>query len=183
MIVISVKANKRKVIMVATAVVLLLAAVCAWSFGRNAAAPTAGTEYGLAAGTDAQRKAFLAQFGWEIAEDPVEICEVMIPEMFNEVYEAYNILQKEQGFDLSRYKGKRVKRWTYEITNYPDVGENTRVYADLLIHDGKVIGGNVGTREAEGFLQGFRRDSAPMTRPENDSSVPDEASSGITSGT
>ena len=66
-----------------------------------------------------QRVAFLSQFGWSFDEDPVEVAEVIIPPEFDEVYEKYNAIQKEQGFDLTKYQGKRVKRWTYAIKNYP----------------------------------------------------------------
>ena len=69
--------------------------------------------------------------------------------------------------DLSRYMGKRVKRWTYEITNYPNLTDSTRVYADLLIYDGRVIGGSIGTREADGFMQGFRRNAEQLPLPQS----------------
>lgn len=108
-----------------------------------------------AAGTEAQRRDYLASFGWELAADPVEIRQVTIPDVFNDVYVRYNDMQKAQGMDLSRYCGKTAKRWTYEITNYPDAGSR-RVYADLLIYNGQVIGGSIGTREADGFMHGFR---------------------------
>ena len=105
--------------------------------------------------TDEQRRAFLASCGRELAADPVEIRQVIIPEVFNEVYTQYNAMQKEQGFDLTRYRGKTARRWTDEVTNYP--GTESRIYADLLIYDGRIIGGSIGTREADGFMHGFRR--------------------------
>ncbi len=108
-----------------------------------------------AAGSEEQRRAYLTSFGWELAADPVEIRQVTIPDVFNDVYTQYNDMQKAQGMDLTRYRGKTAKRWTYEITNYPDAGDR-RVYADLLIYNGQVIGGSIGTREADGFMHGFR---------------------------
>lgn len=108
-----------------------------------------------AAATDEQRRGYLASFGWTLADDPVEIRQVTIPDVFNDVYTQYNDMQKAQGMDLTRYRGKTAKRWTYEITNYPDAG-GRRVYADLLIYDGRIIGGSIGTREADGFMHGFR---------------------------
>ncbi len=114
--------------------------------------------------TDDQRRAFLASFGWELAADPVEIRQVIIPEVFNEVYTQYNTMQQAQGFDLMRYRGKTARRWTYEVTNYPDAGKR-RIYADLLVYDGRIIGGSIGTREADGFMHGFQH---PGTTAEND---------------
>lgn len=159
--VVSIQMKKKQWIGLAVlAVLLILAIVLAV---RPHRAVTASADFSCDAATDAQRKAFLAQFGWTVQDDPVEICEVIIPDTFNDVYRAYNELQKSQGLDLTRYMGKRVKRWTYELTNYPDGDAKTRVYADLLISDGRVIGGSIGTRAADGFMRGFRRDSAEWT--------------------
>ena len=108
----------------------------------------------LLAQTNEQRIAFLKQFGWEVAADPAEVVEVCIPTEFDEVYEKYNIIQKKQGFDLADYKGKRVKRWSYEVTNYPNTPQNVR--ANLLVLDGRIIGGDVCSIELNGFMHGFK---------------------------
>ena len=100
------------------------------------------------------RITFLNAFGWEVAEDPVYIEEITIPEDFNEVYETYNQLQKEQGLDLSRYRGKTVRRYTYQVLNYPDAEET--VYANLLICKNRVIGGDVCSSRYHGFMHGFQ---------------------------
>lgn len=151
----SFKLKKKQVI--AAVLLMLLAIGALWTaLSGSGASATVSTGYDRSAETDAQRKAFLAQCGWQTAEDPMEVREVIIPAEFNAVYTEYNALQQAQGFDLARYKGKRVKRWTYEITNYPDQTDHLRVYADLLVYGGQVIGGNVGTREVNGFMHGFR---------------------------
>ena len=77
----------------------------------------------------------------------------MIPEEFDDRYTNYLALQSEQGFDLSKYQGKRVKRYTYEITNYPS-GE-TGVQVSLLIYRNTVIGGEVFTTSLDGFMHGL----------------------------
>lgn len=171
MMVISFKLQKKQLLVLLVLAVLLVGAlVFAAVNGGNARAVSAG--YVLDASTDAQRKAFLAQYGWTTAADPVEICEVIIPEQFNDVYTQYNALQQTQGFDLMPFRGQRVKRWTYEITNYPSETDGLRVYADLLVRDGKVIGGNVGTRAADGFLHGFARGSALLQNGASSERVP-----------
>ncbi len=102
-----------------------------------------------------QRVAFLEYFGWKVVSDPTEVSEVAIPAEFDEVYQNYNAIQKQQGLDLEGYKGKTVQRFAYLITNYPDGKAN--VYAHLLICDNVIIGGDVASTELDGFMHGFLR--------------------------
>ena len=165
MIVWSVKVKKKHIWMAAAAAVALLAAVIGIVV-QGSRALTAGARMSAAAETEEQRKAFLQGLGWETAEDPVEIRQVTIPDTFNEVYRQYNELQQEQGYDLTPYQGKTVKRWTYEITNYPGAA-GERVYADLLICRGKIIGGSIGTRSTCGFMHGLRSVPPVSAPPES----------------
>ena len=79
--------------------------------------------------------------------------ELIIPEEFDDTYTQYLALQSGQGFDLTQYSGKRVKRYTYEITNYP-TGESG-VQAGLLIYKNTVIGGDVLSSQLGGFIHGL----------------------------
>ncbi len=110
----------------------------------------------MKAGDNTDRIAFLSQFGWEVSEDPIEVSEVIIPDEFDSTYEKYNEIQKEQNLDLTKYKGQRVKKWTYEIKNYPSM-ENSDgiVRANLLVYDGVVVGGDVCSIELDGFMHTF----------------------------
>lgn len=160
MFVLSVKASRKKLLLAVAAVVaVILVLILVGTARRSAVQTSAG--YQLQAADDAQRRAFLSQYGWETGEEPTEICEVIIPETFDAVYQKYNDLQKTQEFDLTRFQGKRVKRWTYEIQNYP--GYEGTVYANLLVYDGAVIGGDVCSKALDGFMQGFRRNSEPIS--------------------
>ena len=85
----------------------------------------------IKASTESERLSFISQFGWEVDEDPVEVCEVIIPTEFDETYTQYNEIQIEQGFDLKIYSGMRVKRWTYSVKNYP--GYENKNYIRLNI--------------------------------------------------
>ena len=117
--------------------ILLLAA------GRN----------GLPVGaTDPQRRAFLASYGWELGEG-TERGTVKIPSEFDAVYENYNTLQLKQGFDLGKYAGKEVRRFQYEVINYPNY--SGKIYANLLIYDEKIIGGDIYAAALDGFIHGF----------------------------
>ena len=99
------------------------------------------------------RVEFLRRFGWEVEGEPSETVNVTVPEVFDEIFEGYNKLQNEQGLDLSRYRRKTVTRYTYTVTNYPHY--DGVVYATLLVYRGRVIGGDVCSAEADGFIHGF----------------------------
>lgn len=101
---------------------------------------------------------FISQFGWQVKETPVEEVEVTVPESFDKVYLGYNEMQKEQGLNLSKYKGKTVTRYTYEVTNYPDY--DGTVYISLLVYKDKVVAGDVCSADVNGFVHGFE---APET--------------------
>ena len=100
-----------------------------------------------------EREQFLAQFGWEVDSDPLDARDVIIPAEFDETYTKYNEIQKPLGFDLTKYKGKRVKKWVYKVTNYPRISDN--VTATLLISDGKVIGGDISSTGSKKFTHSF----------------------------
>ena len=101
------------------------------------------------------RVAFLGQFGWQVKPDPVACVEVRIPGEFDKVMSAYNEIQKGQGLDLAKYKGKTVQRYTYEITNYD--GYNGVVYANIIVYRNKVIAGDVCSADVSGFMHGLER--------------------------
>lgn len=117
---------------------------------------TAGVGESLHAATNEQRIAFLTQYGWEVSQEPVEVKEIVIPETFGDVYNNYNKIQTEQGFELTDYQGKSVKRWTYTVTNYPGYEEKECVLANILVYEDKVIGGDICSTELDGFMHTFK---------------------------
>ncbi len=104
--------------------------------------------------TEEDRIAFLTQFGWETAETPLEQTDVTVPTEFDKILKSYNEVQKQQGLDLTKYKGKTVTRYTYEIKNYP--GYDGKVYANVLIYKNRVIGGDICSADVKGFIHGFK---------------------------
>lgn len=96
---------------------------------------------------------FLESFGWKVDPVAVEKEEVTIPAEFDKVFINYNQIQKSQGLDLSLYKRKKVKRYTFSVTNYPNY-EGT-VYANVIIYRHRVIGGDICSAAPEGFVWGF----------------------------
>ncbi len=97
--------------------------------------------------------AFLAQFGWETEKTPLEEVKIRIPTEFDKVMNSYNELQRGQGLDLSKYRGKEVTRYTFRITNYPDY--DGEVMANVIIYKNRVIGGDICTSDVTGFICGF----------------------------
>lgn len=154
MFVFSIKSSKLKIALTAFAAVLAVAAVVLLiNRGKPAVSDNA---ISLKASNASERAAFLSQFGWEIEEDPVEVAEVIIPAEFDRGYEKYNEIQKAQNLDLTPYAGKRAKRWTYNIKNYPGYeGDSGTVQANILVYEGAVIGGDICSTELDGFMQGF----------------------------
>ena len=106
--------------------------------------------------TDADRVALLSSFGWQVAgEAPSATVEFPLPEEFDRVLLGYNELQKAQGLDLARYKGKTVTRYTYEITNYE--GYEGKVYANLIMYKNKVVAADITSADPQGFVHGLRK--------------------------
>ena len=104
---------------------------------------------------------FLKSFGWEVQNTPKESGQVLIPKESNEVFDRYNALQKCQNYDLSKFAGKKVMRYVYEVTNYP--GATQPVYATVLVYKNQVVGGDITNTAPGGKIQGFAfpSDAAP----------------------
>ena len=106
--------------------------------------------------TEADRIAFLAAFGWEVnTETPASVVSFALPEELDRVMSAYNELQRAQGLDLARYKGKTVTRYSYELTNY--AGYEGKVYANLIMYKSKVIAADICSADPFGFVHGLTK--------------------------
>ena len=69
--------------------------------------------------TNEERLTLLTALGWDVSGQPAEEVEVRIPSEFSEVYEKYNLIQKEQGLNLEKHRGEKAMRYTYQIVNHP----------------------------------------------------------------
>ena len=144
---------------------LILGAV--WLFGGEADVATAAP----AVSTNDGRVQFLQSFGWQVAASPVESSQVKIPRESSEIFDRYNRLQQSQGYDLTQYAGKTVMRFVYKIENYP--GARSPVYATLLVHKNRVIGGDITDTAAKGQIRGFRMPAGTeQPQPTLESTVP-----------
>ena len=122
--------------------VVLVAALLIFGGG----AVTASAEVSSIRSND-DRVSYLNSLGWTVKTEPVKTEELLIPEAFDESYADYLALQQEQGFDLTQYCGKRVKRYTYQLTNYPGRED---VSAALLVFKNRIIGGQI--QSADGVI-------------------------------
>lgn len=151
----SLRMSKRELIIIGIGIAafIITAFLLLFPGGSRSASALIEAGYSLSADGADQRLEFLSQFGWQCETEPVSVKEVIIPAKFNDVYTQYNDLQKEQGFDLQQYSGRRAKLWTYRVVNYP--GGVRDVVANLLIIDGSVIGGDISSSLQDGFSHGF----------------------------
>ncbi|MBR6695252.1 MAG: DUF4830 domain-containing protein [Oscillospiraceae bacterium] len=85
---------------------------------------------------EAEIVAFLEGKGYS----PIKISEeeIIIPTVWNETFENYNLLQKEQGFDLHNLREKTVMKYSFSSGD----SEIT-----LLIFDGVLVGSDVFSYE------------------------------------
>lgn len=153
MFVVSMKTTRPRVIAVCAVAALLLVTVVTLS-GQGAVATAAPV-----AADDAARQQFLHELGYEVIPDKCEVREILIPAESDPAFAAYNALQQAAGGDLTEYSGRRVKCWTYTVTNYP--GEES-VQAHLYTYKDKIIGGDISSTAQGGFSHGLKpmRDAA-----------------------
>ena len=137
-------ANKRKALKILLVAVIILTALILLR------------SCGAADGADSLegRQAFLRKLGWEIDPASEDQRTVQLPQALEGMLLKYNELQLSQGYDLQSYAGKTVMRYVYEIVNYPEATE--KVLATLLVHRGKVIGGDITDTAPGGKVCGFK---------------------------
>ena len=142
------KLNKKSIAIIAAAIVLVITlAVILFSCKNDDVQQTSGKM------TEKEELAqYITSLGYTIDETVYQMREVVIPSKFDEVYTKYNQLQKDNGFDLEKYKGKKVCLHTFGLKDYAGTQE---VLCDLLVYKGKVIGGSIYTADVSGFMHGL----------------------------
>ena len=149
MFVFTFKWNKKlALLIIIVAAVLLCAVILSISGGQKH-----GTGTSTTVKTNEDRIKFLGNLGWEVDSNPIEEKSITIPKKFSNVYENYNKLQQEQGFDLSQYGGLDATIYTYTVSNYN--GYVGTVVADLYVMNYQIIGGDVHSTALNGFMHGL----------------------------
>ena len=144
MFIITARCSKRRIVKILLVFALLLALFFALRACRHSAPPP------IAAGTNEARISYLSSLGWAVAPQPIETLSITLGETLEEPYLSYNALQLEQGFDLTRYCGKTLSRYTYVVTNYPDPARPCQL--NLYVCDGVVAAGDL---VCNGFVAGL----------------------------
>lgn len=128
--------------------IILLCAAAVWVILRSVTQSVGGID----GSTNAKRIEYIESFGWTTGAVPDSIEEIRIPVRFDEAYEQYNALQKEQGFDLKRYAASRAQKFTYRLTNYEGADPVIPINANLIVVDGEIVGADISSAEANGFV-------------------------------
>lgn len=100
---------------------------------------------------DILNRHFLSGFGIKTDLKPISQEEIIIPTDFDSVYENYNLIQLEAGFDLSGYKGAKAVRYTYKMLNFPN-NERKNIYANVICIKNKQVGGDICCTDIDGFI-------------------------------
>lgn len=95
----------------------------------------------VTAATNEERVAYLEALGWQVEPQPIETLDLQLPEKLEGEWDAYAKLQKGQGLPFSEFAGQAVKRYTYTVTNYPEIPQG--VQANLYLWGDQIIGGDV----------------------------------------
>ena len=152
MFICSVRASTLRFVGVAVLCAVLLFGTLILSDGRLVAAASGTAVSYTGADTDAGRIDFLEKQGWRVKAGVVEEATFTLPENFDRVMQGYNEIQKTQGLDLSRYRKKKVTRYTYEVANYPDY--DGTVYANLIVYRGRIVAADLSSADPLGFVRG-----------------------------
>ncbi len=113
--------------------------------------------------TEEDLVAFAKGLGMEIKVPAYGKTDVDIPRVFDAVYKKYNDVQRRQGLDLTRYRGKTLARYTYELTNYPGIPADSgeKVFLTLFVYRNKVVAGDISSKAMGGFVRTFTDFASP----------------------
>ena len=151
MVVYTAKLNKKKVIGIAVIIAVIIAAII-MTVPNRAIPQSTNAPVEKVKGND-EMLIFITDMGYTVKEGSLQCREVTIPKDFDDVYDKYNKMQKECGYNLEKYKGKAVNLYTAEITNHP---ESEGVIIEVLVYKSKPIGGSIYTKNLDGFMYGLK---------------------------
>lgn len=99
--------------------------------------------------TSEDRLEFIGSFGIKVKPEPTTEEVFSAPESFDRAIAGYNEIQKSQGLDLTKYVGKRITHYAYEVENFDYDG---KVYVNLLVYKNRIIACDVSSTSGEGFV-------------------------------
>lgn len=101
--------------------------------------------------TNEDRLEFISRFVPEVSGEPKESVTFSVPESFDRIMLSYNEIQKSQGLDITKYKNKKVTRYTYEVDKYGENGEP--IFINLIVYRGTVIACDISSQDPTGFVR------------------------------
>lgn len=144
MFVVSMKATKSHMISlifcIALIAAMLIAALC-FPAERTMIASTAAS-----GADDAACAAYIKSLGYTAELPAVAVREIRLPDEFDESLVDYNALQQQAGFDLSAYRGQRLKLRTYDLAEHPS---GTPAQVHLYVYNGLIVGGDITTEDGQ----------------------------------
>lgn len=99
--------------------------------------------------TNEERVRFIESLGVMVKDEAATDETFCAPDSFDRIILGYNEVQKSQGLDLTKYRGKRITHYAYEVENFD---YNGTVYANLYIYKGRVVGCDISSLDGEGFI-------------------------------
>ena len=122
-------------------------------FGKNeATAYTASTEVDFSGiRTNEDRLEFISKFVTGVTGNPTSTESFSVPANFDRIMLSYNEIQKSQGLDITKYKNKKVTRYTYEAEKWGE--EGVPVFINLIVYRNKIIACDVSSQDPSGFVK------------------------------
>lgn len=130
MFVFSVKATRKRVIMVLSGVAVAVAMIVL-ALTLPPSQTTGATPMDCKVVSVEERTALLAELGYAVTGETVR--EVRVPEESDAVLDEYEALQATSGMSLKKYSGKRVKLYTYTAEGEPSATVHLYVYRDRVV--------------------------------------------------
>lgn len=93
---------------------------------------------------------YISNLGLKVEHTPQEK-EIKIPAEFSDVYKRYNALQKQVGFNLEEYRGKKATVYSYYELN-------TNRIVNIIVCDGEIIGGDISETILNGNMKPLKKE-------------------------
>lgn len=154
MLIFTAKLNRKKLLAIVILAAFALGALILSAPDKEEAAFAPAGVFGKGLKTNEDRVAFLENLGYQVEPQPLRSQQVAIPHQFDQVYQQYNEMQRQCGFDLEPYQGKTMTLYTYRLLPGSEQ-EQQETLADLLVYRNRAAGGAVYSTALDGFMHGL----------------------------
>lgn len=134
------KTIQRSALMVCALAVITVSAFMVGGYLNNRAQTTAGATQ-IKVQNTGDMVNYLLGFGLEVDVTTARLENGKVPKKFDDSFTAFNEVIQQGGGDLSRYKNKKIEKWSFVVPALSTNGETAN--AVLIIYKNKVIGSYV----------------------------------------